>query len=1053
MKSPRYLPLLICLFAVNALFAQNEWYIPTGPDWKGTDLNGQSHQLYDYLNQGKVVFMDVFATWCGPCYTYKQSGKFKDLYNIYGPNGTNEARVFAIETDPNTGIPQLYGTPPQSVGNFVAGTPYPIIDKPRLEDAFYANSYPSLYCVCPDRKTFSLPHNWSATALWSIVEDSCKIFNFIQTRIDTVVAAGCKGDKHGEIRMSVLSGVPPYTFDWDNGDSTKNISGLSGGHYVCTITDALGKTGRASAFVPKAPDSMYYNLYQGHLSCNRPGDNNGELSGNVVGGIPPYSLVWSTGETGFAIQNLSAGMYSVTVTDAYGCVQKIQDIAIHPKYQPLAVIDPVLPISCIQPIALLNGANTTTFPYDTIIWLKPNGPSIASDSSLTLAATVPGQYSLLISNLSSACYSIAFMVVVIDTIRPMAEAGPAKQQNCSGTSVTLQGSGSGTGTLSYAWSTSDGNILSGANTKTPSVSGAGTYTLTVTRTPSGCTRSDVTTVSVLNQTPSTQALASVLTCTTPNATLTGTASIPGSTFKWTGPGNFNSTLNPSTTTQAGIYTLTTTAPGGCSATTTVTVVADLAPPQLTVQTPGILTCNQLTTLLSASASPAGTILNWNGNGLVNAGPQATVSQAGTYLLVATAPNGCTTTSTVAVLADQSLPVISIQSPGTLSCAQPNLTLSASSPGNLTWQWSTPNGHIVSGTDTPNPIIDAAGTYFVIVTNPLTGCSTQANVSVSGTLPPLVSAALIQAATCPEAADGIAAVSISLGTPPYTFQWSDGQTSAQATGLPAGTVSVLVNDAAGCTELIQLEITWSDVVPPNLLCPADITVSFCHPSVFYDLPVASDNCAIQALPVLVNGLAPGFDFPTGLSTVQYQVTDAGNHTATCSFTVMVVDEMNLSAIVQADTAGTSVGAIDLSVGGGLPPYTFSWAQNNQVIAQTEDILLAAAGSYAVTVTDADGCTEAAVFEIPSITATSDLQNLLGLQLFPNPASDRVMLQSDRPQTRKLKLALYDVRGVLLQEWQLLPGFIEVSAYPTGVYFLQIRSEAGLSLGWAKILVER
>ena len=250
MNSPRYLPLLICLVAVNSLFAQNEWYIPTGPDWKGTDLNGQSHQLYDYLNQGKVVFMDVFSTWCGPCLSYKQSGIFKDVYNIYGPNGTNEARVFAIETDPKTGIPQLYGTPPQSAGNFVEGTPYPTMDKPRLQEAYYADGYPSLYCVCPDTKPFSLPHSWSATALWSIVEDSCKIFNFIQTRIDTVVAAGCKGDKHGEIQMSVLSGVPPYTFDWDNGDSTKNISGLSGGHYVCTITDALGKTGRASAFVP-----------------------------------------------------------------------------------------------------------------------------------------------------------------------------------------------------------------------------------------------------------------------------------------------------------------------------------------------------------------------------------------------------------------------------------------------------------------------------------------------------------------------------------------------------------------------------------------------------------------------------------------------------------------------------------------------------------------------------------------------------------------------------------------------------------------------------------
>ncbi len=331
MKSCRYLPLFICLIFVNVLFAQFI-NIPTAPDWKATDLNGQSHQLYDYLNQGKVVFMDIFATWCPPCYSYHQSGKFKDLHNLYGPNGSNQARVFSIETDPKTGIPQLYGAQPLSEGDYVTGTPYPIIDKPGLDDAFYASGYPTLYCVCPDRKTFSLPHNWSATALWDMAQDSCTNLNFIQTRIDTVLNERCKNDKNGEIRMSVLNGVAPYTFLWSNGSTTKNISGLSGKNYFCTITDALGKTGRAAASVPGPLDSMYLKLTQYNLRCISP---EGFLAVNGMNGMAPYSVVWSTGATTNWQENLPEGIYSVTVTDALGCVRTIENFP-EPPCQMLA---------------------------------------------------------------------------------------------------------------------------------------------------------------------------------------------------------------------------------------------------------------------------------------------------------------------------------------------------------------------------------------------------------------------------------------------------------------------------------------------------------------------------------------------------------------------------------------------------------------------------------------------------------------------------------------------------------------------------------------------
>jgi peroxiredoxin len=54
------------------------------PDWTMTDINGQSHTLYNYLDSGYVVFLDFSATWCPPCWSYHNGHAFRDLYNQYG---------------------------------------------------------------------------------------------------------------------------------------------------------------------------------------------------------------------------------------------------------------------------------------------------------------------------------------------------------------------------------------------------------------------------------------------------------------------------------------------------------------------------------------------------------------------------------------------------------------------------------------------------------------------------------------------------------------------------------------------------------------------------------------------------------------------------------------------------------------------------------------------------------------------------------------------------------------------------------------------------------
>ncbi len=132
----------------------------TAPDFTVTDLNGNSHNLYAYLDSGYTVYLDLMAAWCPPCWTYHTSGALHDLYMNYGPGtADNKVRVLMIESEATNATAQLYGTDGggffgSTQGDWVTGTPYPIADDASIGDLYQISFYPNIFRVCPDHRVY-----------------------------------------------------------------------------------------------------------------------------------------------------------------------------------------------------------------------------------------------------------------------------------------------------------------------------------------------------------------------------------------------------------------------------------------------------------------------------------------------------------------------------------------------------------------------------------------------------------------------------------------------------------------------------------------------------------------------------------------------------------------------------------------------------------------------------------------------------------------------------------------------------------------------------------
>ena len=736
-------------------------------------------------------------------------------------------------------------------------------------------------------------------------------------------AISCNGFTNGQVTGSATGGTSPFTYSWNTGNLSATETSLGAGTYSVTITDQNGCTDSASVVVSEPAALVASSSVTSALDCHD--DYDGQVTGSASGGTSPYTYQWNTGATAALETGLSAGTYSLTITDQNACTDSTTVTMSEPNDLVASAVTNQNASSIGATDGQITGSATGgTSPF-TYQW--NTGGTSALETGLGA-----GTYSITITD-QNACTDNASTTVT----QPPPFSGSAAVNNTISCNGLADGGATatpvgGTTPYTYAWS-------NGATTNTITGVVAGTYTVTMSDAGSISATSSVT-ITQPTALVASSSITSTLAC---NADSDGqiTGSATGGTTAYTYSWNTGGTSALETGLSAGTYTLTITDQNGCTNNTSVVMTEPTALVVTAVTDNNTTYFGATDGQVTGSATGGTTAYTYAWSSGATTATASGIS-AGTYTITITDQNACTGTAATSVTQP---PVFSGS-----TALDSNVTCNGLANGGAT---ASPVGGVTpytytwsNGATTSSITGIVAGTYTVTMSD---ASSISATSSVTITEPTtLVSTSVIDSnITCNGLANGGATSSATGGTSPYTYAWSNAATTASITGVMANSYTVTVTDANNCANSTVVSITEpmvlnaAIVVDSNVNCFGQANGGATASGTGGTTPFAYvwDNTATTAT---ITGVIA--------DTFMVTITDVNNCTDTAS--VMITEPPMMVLSLRNDTAVCLNEVLVLDAGTGYSSY--AWSDN--AITQTTTANTSASGTtdYSVIVTNINGC---------------------------------------------------------------------------------------------------